>query len=174
MQTWAVALAARPPKMVSWNSHTWSKVCSNYRTIAFISYASKVMLKTLQEYMNRELPDVEAGFQRGTGTRDQIVNIHWIMEKAREFQKNILWSRIPLLQVVCFCRLFFLLVLTHTVSFPCVLGYVLLNCLLYRWTLHLKSICWNTLRPKVIVLSPERIFICFCFLILRAAILEIP
>ena len=47
------------------------------------------MLKTLQEYMNRELPDVEAGFQRGTGTRDQIVNIHWIMEKAREFQKNI-------------------------------------------------------------------------------------
>ena len=47
------------------------------------------MLKTLQPYMNRELPDVQAGFQRGTGTRDQIANIRWIMEKAREFQKNI-------------------------------------------------------------------------------------
>ena len=67
--------------------------CSNYRTIALISHASKVMLKILQarlqEYMNRELPDVQAGFRKGRGTRDQIANICWIMEKAREFQKNI-------------------------------------------------------------------------------------
>ena len=69
------------------------KECSNYRTIALISHASKVMLKilqaTLQQYVNRELPDVQAGFRKGRGTRDQIANIHWIIEKAREFQKNI-------------------------------------------------------------------------------------
>ena len=67
--------------------------CSNYRTIAFISHASKVMLKILQarlqQYVNCELPDVQAGFRKGRGTRDQIANICWIMEKAREFQKNI-------------------------------------------------------------------------------------
>ena len=67
--------------------------CSNYHTIALISHASKVMLKILQarlqQYMNRELPDVQAGFRKGRGARDQITNIHWIMEKAREFQKNI-------------------------------------------------------------------------------------
>ena len=66
-----------------------AKECSNYRTIAAISHASKVMLKilqaTLQQYVNRELPDVQAGFRKGRGTRDQIANIHWIMEKAREF-----------------------------------------------------------------------------------------
>ena len=66
--------------------------CSNYHTIALISHASKVMLKILQarlqQYMNRELPDVQAGFRKGRGTRDQIANIHWIMEKAREFQKK--------------------------------------------------------------------------------------
>jgi len=70
-----------------------AKECSNYRTIALISHASKVMLKIfqarLQQYMNRELPDVQAGFRKGRGTRDQIANIRWIMEKAREFQKNI-------------------------------------------------------------------------------------
>ena len=70
-----------------------AKECSNYRTIALISHASKVMLKilqaTLQQFVNRELPDVQAGFRKGRGTRDQIANIHWIMEKAREFQKNI-------------------------------------------------------------------------------------
>ena len=69
------------------------KECSNYHTVAFISHASKVMLKILQarlqQYMNRELPDVQAGFTKGRGTRDQIANICWIMEKAREFQKNI-------------------------------------------------------------------------------------
>ena len=72
------------------------KECLNYHTIALISDASKVMLKIfqtrLQQYMNRELPDVQAGFRKGRGTRDQIANICWIMEKAREFQKNIYFS----------------------------------------------------------------------------------
>ena len=67
--------------------------CSNYHTIVLISHASKVMLKILQarlqQYMNQELPDVQARFQKGRGTRDQIANICWIIEKAREFQKNI-------------------------------------------------------------------------------------
>ena len=70
-----------------------AKECSNYRTIALISHAIKVMLKILQarfqQYVNRELPDVQAGFRKGTGSRDQIADIHWIMEKAREFQKNM-------------------------------------------------------------------------------------
>ena len=69
-----------------------AKECSNYHTIALISHASKVMLKILQarlqQYVNSELPDVQAGFRKGRGTRDQIVNICWIIEKAREFQKN--------------------------------------------------------------------------------------
>ena len=69
-----------------------AKECSNYHTIALISYASKVMLKILQarlqQYVNCELPDVQVGFRKGRGTRDQIANICWIMEKAREFQKN--------------------------------------------------------------------------------------
>ena len=73
--------------------HGNAKEGSNYRTIALISHASKVMLKILQarlqQYMNCELPHVQAGFKKGRGTRDQIANIHWIMEKAREFQKNI-------------------------------------------------------------------------------------
>ena len=67
--------------------------CSNYQTIALISHASKVMLKILQDrlqqYVNRELPDVQAGFKKGRETRDQIADIRWIMEKARNFQKNI-------------------------------------------------------------------------------------
>ena len=66
---------------------------SNYHTITLISHASKVMLKILQarlqQYVNRKLPDVQVGFRKGRRTRDQIANIHWIMEKAREFQKNI-------------------------------------------------------------------------------------
>ena len=69
--------------------------CSNYCTIALISHASKVMLKILQarlqQYMNRELPDVQAGFRKGRGTRHQIANIHWFIEKAREFQKKHLF-----------------------------------------------------------------------------------
>ena len=70
-----------------------AKECSNYRTIVLISHASKVMLKILQarlqQYVNHELPVVQAGFRKGRGTRDQIVNIHWIMEKGRKFQKYI-------------------------------------------------------------------------------------
>ena len=69
------------------------KECSNYCTIALISHTSKVMLKilqaSLQQYVNCELPDVQAGFRKGRGIRDQIANIRWIIEKAREFQKNI-------------------------------------------------------------------------------------
>ena len=68
-----------------------AKECSNYRTIALISHASKVMLKILQamlqQYVNCELPDVQAGFRKGRGTRDQIANICWIIKKAGEFQR---------------------------------------------------------------------------------------
>ena len=73
-----------------------AKECSNYRTIALISNASKVMLKILQarlqQYMNNELPDVQAGFRKGRGTRDQIANIRWIIKKVREFRKNIYFA----------------------------------------------------------------------------------
>ena len=96
-----------------WKTHQWpqdwkrsvfipitkkgnAKKCSNYHKTALISHASKVMLKIiqarLQQYLNCELPDVQAGIRKGRGTRDQIGNIHWIIKKAREFQKNI-----------CFC-----------------------------------------------------------------------
>ena len=72
------------------------KECSNYHTTARISHASKVMFKilqaSLQQYMNRELPDVQAGFRKGTGTRDQIANTRWIIKKAKEFQKNICFT----------------------------------------------------------------------------------
>ena len=81
--------------MVSFHSNPKkgnAKECSNYRTIALISHAGKVMLKILQarlqQYMNREIPDVQAGYRKHRGTRDQIANICWIMEKASEFQKN--------------------------------------------------------------------------------------
>ena len=71
-----------------------AKECSNYHTTAFISHASKVMLKILQvrlqQYINRDLPDIsKAEFRKGRRTRDQIASIHWIIEKAKEFQKNI-------------------------------------------------------------------------------------
>ena len=86
-QDWKRSVFIPIPKKVN------DKECSNYRTIALISHASKVMLKILQarlhQYMNHELLDVQAGFRKGRGTRDQIANICWIMEKAREFQKNI-------------------------------------------------------------------------------------
>ena len=90
-----------------WKTHQWpqdwkrsvlvpipkkdnAKECSNYRTIALISHSSKVMFKFLhQQYVNQELPYVQARFRKGRGTRDQIANICWILEKAREFQKNI-------------------------------------------------------------------------------------
>ena len=87
---------ATGPEKVSFHSNPKkgnAKECSNYRTIALILHASKVMLKILQarlqQYVNRELPDVQADFRKGRGTRDQIANICWIIEKAREFQKNI-------------------------------------------------------------------------------------
>ena len=72
-----------------------AKECSNYHTIALISHPSKVMLKILQarlqQYVNREFPDVQTGFTKGRGTRDQIANICWIIEKAKEFQKKHLF-----------------------------------------------------------------------------------
>ena len=81
---------------VSFHSNPKERECqrySDYRTIALISHASKVMFKNLQarlqQYVDHELPDVQAGFRKGRGTRDQTANIHWIIEKAREFQKNI-------------------------------------------------------------------------------------
>ena len=70
-----------------------AKKCSNYHTSALISHATKVMLKMLlarlQQHVNQELPDVQAGFRKGRGTGDQIANTRWIIEKAREYQKNI-------------------------------------------------------------------------------------
>ena len=70
-----------------------AKECSNYHTIALISQASKVLLKSLQarlkQYVNRELPDVQGGFRKDRGTRDQIANVCWIIKKARRFQKNV-------------------------------------------------------------------------------------
>ena len=77
-----------------------TKECVHHWTVALISHASKIMLKILdarlQRYMNQEFPDVQAGFRKGRGTRDQIANIRWIMEKAREFQKNIYFCFIDL------------------------------------------------------------------------------
>ena len=86
-QDWKRSILIPIPKKGS------TKECANHQTIALISHASKVMLKILharlQHYVNQELPDVQAGFRKGRGTRDQIANICWIIEKAREFQKNI-------------------------------------------------------------------------------------
>ena len=97
-------------KVSNWKTHQWpqnwkrsvfnpipkkgnAKECSNYHTITLISYANKLMLRILnaklQQYVNHELPDVQAGFRKGRGTSDQIANIHWVIEKAREFHKNI-------------------------------------------------------------------------------------
>ena len=79
-----------------------AKECSNYCTIALISHTSKVMLKILQvgvqQYVNCEIPDVQAGFRKGRGARDQIANICWIIEKAREFQKNIYFALLTMLK----------------------------------------------------------------------------
>ena len=79
-----------------------AKECPNYCTIALITHASKVMFKIrqarLQQYVKRELPDVLAGFRKGRGTRDQIANIHWIIEKAREFQEK---KNLFLLYLLC-------------------------------------------------------------------------
>ena len=84
-----------------------AKECSSYHTIALLSHTSKVMLKILQarlqQYVNHELPDVQAGFRKGGGTRGQIANIHWIIEKAREFQKKHLHLLYCLLQSLWLC-----------------------------------------------------------------------
>ena len=86
-QDWKMSVFIPNPKKGN------AKQCSNYRTIVLISHARKVMLKLLQarlqQYVNHELPDVQDGFRKGRGTRDQIANIRWIIKKAREFQKNI-------------------------------------------------------------------------------------
>ena len=80
-----------------------AKECSNYHTIALISHTSKVMLKILQarlqQYVNCELPDVQVGFRKGRGTRDQIANIFWITEKATQLQKNIYFCFIDYVKV---------------------------------------------------------------------------
>ena len=87
--------------------HCNAKGCSNYRTIALISHASKIMLKILQArlqpYVNRELPDVRAGFRKGRGIREQIANIRWIIEKASEFQENMYFFFIDYAKA-CDCR----------------------------------------------------------------------
>ena len=87
LQAWKMSVFIPIPKKGN------AKECSNYLTIALISHASKVMLKILQvrlqKYMNRGLPDVQAGFRKGRGTKDKIANIHWIKEKARGFHENI-------------------------------------------------------------------------------------
>ena len=89
----AVATGLEKVSLIPIPSKGNAKECSNYCTIALISHASKEMLKILQarlqQYVNSELPDVQAGFRKGRGTRDQIVNICWIIKKGREFQKNI-------------------------------------------------------------------------------------
>ena len=86
-QDWKMSVFIPVPKKVN------AKECSNCHTVTLISHASKVMLKILQarlqQYVNRELPAVQAGFRKGRRTRDQIANIRWIREKARKFQKNI-------------------------------------------------------------------------------------
>ena len=89
----AVATGLEKVSFHSNSKESQCQKCSNYHTIALISHLSKEMLKIfqarLQQYMNCKLPDVQAGFRKGRGTRDQITNICWIIEKAREFQKNI-------------------------------------------------------------------------------------
>ena len=97
-QIWKTQQFSRPPE--NWKTSVFIpipkkdnvKECSDYCTITLISHASKAMLKTiqarLQQYMNHEFSDVQAGFRKGRGIRDQIANICWIIEKAREFQKN--------------------------------------------------------------------------------------
>ena len=86
-QDWKRSVFIAVPKKVNTNEY------SNYQTIALISHVREVMLKIfqakLQQYMNCELPDVQAGFRKSRGTRDQIANIHWVIKKTREFQKSI-------------------------------------------------------------------------------------
>ena len=94
----AVAIGLEKVSFHSTPKESNPKECSNYLTIALISHTIKVLLKILQarlqQYMNHELPDIQARFRKGRGTRDQIANIHWIIEKARKFQKKISTSAI--------------------------------------------------------------------------------
>ena len=106
-QGWKSSVLIPIPKQDS------AKGCTNYCTTVFISHASKDMLKILQarlqQYMNWELPDVQAGFRKGKGTRDQIANICWIIQKAREFQKNIYsasWTTLKPLWITANCGKF--------------------------------------------------------------------
>ena len=82
--------------------HSNPKECSNYRTIALISHVSKVMLRILQarlqQYVNRELPDVQAGFRKGRGTRDQIVNICWVIKKQESSRKTSISALLTMLK----------------------------------------------------------------------------
>ena len=84
-----------------------SQECSNYCAIALISHASKIMLKILQvrlqQHVNEELPNVQVGFRKGRGIRDQIANLQWIIEKAREFQKNIYFCFLTMLKILIVC-----------------------------------------------------------------------
>ena len=104
-QIWKTQQWPQDWKNVSFHSNL--KECSKYCIVALISHASKVMLKILQarlqQYVNQELPDVQVGFSKGRGTRDQIANIHWIIEKVRQFQK-----------IICFCFI------DYTKAFDCV------------------------------------------------------
>ena len=88
----AVAIGLEKVSFHSDTKERQCQECSNYRTIALISHASKIMLKIfqarLQQYIHRELPDVQVGFRKGGGTRDQIANIHWIMEKKQESSRK--------------------------------------------------------------------------------------
>ena len=107
---WEMCIQVKKQQNWTWKTQQWpqdwkrsvfisspkkghAKKCSNYHTVSLISHTSKVMLEILQarlqQYVNCELPDVQARFRKGRGTRDQITNIHWIIEKAREFQQNI-------------------------------------------------------------------------------------
>ena len=105
--------------------------CCNYRTVALISHASKILLKIIQQRMtsiiNKELPDVQAGFRRGRGTRDQISNLRWIMEKTREYQKDV---------YVCF--------IDYSKAFDCVDHDKLWNCLKQMGIPeHLQELMWS-------------------------------
>ena len=110
------SIVAKGLEKVSFHSNLEERQCQRMlklHTIALISHASKVMLKILQarlqQYVNCELPDVQAGIRKGRGTRDQIANIRWIIEKAREFQKNIYFFFIDsakALDIFLFCFVF--------------------------------------------------------------------
>ena len=90
---YTICIALKGKGLISIPKKGNAKQCSNFCTTALISHTSKAMLKILQarlqQYVNHELPDVQAGFRKGRGTRDPMANIRWIIEKARQFQKNI-------------------------------------------------------------------------------------